>query len=315
MSSTTCIIGKRASACQEAAHGAIEQSCLSGRFCYNLFMELPRRRLGKTGVHVSVLGLGGEGILRTHGFEREARLVIETALDLGVTYMESARAYAGSEAYYGTALNEKRRAVFLASKSHARDKKGALAHLEETLRNMRTDYLDLWQVHDVRSNDEVEQIFGPGGAMEGFIEARRKGLVRFIGVTGHHDPFILRKCIEEFDFDTVLLPVNAAEPSHRSFLAEVLPEARARDMGIIGMKVYLGGLARHVPGHPSPEPFLRFALSQPVSTVVIGCRGSREVLENARIAQSFQQMSTEEMDILTHDISPFARELMRYKGV
>lgn len=264
---------------------------------------------------MSLVGLGGEGVLRTHGMEREARKVIDMALDLGITYMESARAYAGSESYYGTTLGGRRSTIFLASKSHARDKKGVLAHLEETLRYMKTDYLDLWQIHDVRSFDEVEQVFGPGGALEGFIEARRKGLVRFIGITGHHDPVIIRRCIEMFDFDTVLLPVNAAEPAHRSFLAEVLPDAQRRDMGIIGMKVYLGGLAGHVPGQRSRAPFLRFALSQTVSTVVIGCGDAREVKENVEIAQSFQQMSIEEMETFTREISPFARELMRYKGV
>lgn len=278
-------------------------------------MALSQRTLGKTGVRVSLLGLGGEGILRTYGSEGKAREVIDTALDLGITYMESARAYSGSEAYYGNVLKSRRQAIFLASKSHARDRNGALAHLEETLRNMRTDYLDLWQVHDLRNLDEVQQILGPQGALEGFIEARRKGLVRFIGVTGHHDPLILRKCIEAFDFDTVLLPVNAAEPSHRSFLAEVVPEAQKRDMGIVGMKVYLGGLVRYVPGRCFPGSFLRFALSQPVSTVVIGCSNPREVQENVRIAETFPRMTAEEMDILAQEISPFARELMSYKGV
>src|SRR5512134_1758539 len=131
-------------------------------------MDIPKRTLGRTGAEVTILGLGGEGVLRTHGFERETYALINHALDLGVTYCESARAYDGSESYYGKALQERRSEVFLTSKSHARKKVSALAHLHETLRNMKTDHLDLWQVHDVRTGDDVEEIFGPGGAIEAF---------------------------------------------------------------------------------------------------------------------------------------------------
>jgi len=106
-------------------------------------MDIPKRRLGKTGQDVTILGLGGEGVLRTLGQEKEAYRVINRALDLGITYCESARAYAGSESYYGLALKERREEIFLASKSHARDKKGAWTHLHETLRNMKTERLDL----------------------------------------------------------------------------------------------------------------------------------------------------------------------------
>src|SRR6185369_7647312 len=201
--------------------------------------EIPKRKLGGTGAEVTALGLGGEGVLRTFGFEREAYALINHALDLGITYYESGRAYDGSESYYGKALRERRGEVFLAGKSHARDKQGALDHLHQTLANMRTDHLDLWQVHDVRTVDDIERIFGPNGAIEAFVEARQKGVVRFIGVTGHYDPAIIRACIERFPFDTVLLPVNPAEPAHHSFINDVIPLARERDMGVVGMKVYL----------------------------------------------------------------------------
>jgi len=175
-------------------------------------MEIPKRKLGKTCVEVTIFGLGGEGILRTYGHEKEAYALINRALDLGINYFESARAYSGSEAYYGKALKERRKNIFLTSKSHTRDKKGALIHLNETLRNMKTDHLDLWQVHDVRTEDDIAEIFGPKGALEAFVEAKEKGFTRFIGVTGHHNPMILKRCVEMFDFDTVLLPVNPAEP-------------------------------------------------------------------------------------------------------
>jgi aryl-alcohol dehydrogenase-like predicted oxidoreductase len=276
-------------------------------------MEIPKRKLGKTGVEVTMLGLGGEGVLRTYGHEREAYSLINRALDLDINYFESARAYSGSEAYYGRALKERRKDIFLTSKSHARDKQGALTHLKETLRNMKTDHLDLWQVHDVRTEDDVEQIFGPAGALQAFIEAKEKGLTRFIGVTGHHDPDIVIKCIELFDFDTVLLPINPAEPFYKSFLDKVIPIAREKQMGIIGMKVYLRGLAAELPWSDTLEPFLHFALSQPVTTVVVGCDSIEQLEENVTFAARFKPMPKKQMKTLMEKIKPSARQLLHYK--
>lgn len=276
-------------------------------------MQIPQRKLGKTGINVSILGLGGEGILRTFGYEKEAKELISRALALGINYFESARAYSGSESYYGAALGKKRKDIFLTSKSHARDKEGAIAHLHQTLTNMKTDYLDLWQVHDVRTDEEIEEIFGPGGAIDAFVEAKRKGLTRYIGVTGHHDPVVLRKCIELADFDTILLPVNPAEPSYKSFLAHVLPFAMKKEMGIIGMKVYLRGLAAKLPGVDTLEPFFRFALSQQITTAVIGCDTVPQLEENVRFAARFAPLSPDTLSALIQQVDPFAREIMYYK--
>jgi aryl-alcohol dehydrogenase-like predicted oxidoreductase len=267
--------------------------------CYNFYMTIPTRILGRTGQRVTMLGLGGEGVLRTFGQDKDASVLINRALDLGLTYCESARAYSGSEAYYGKALGERRKEIFLTSKSHNRDKKGALAHLHETLTNMRTDHLDLWQVHDVREERD--------------IEAKQQGKTRLIGVTGHHDPSIIRKCIEQFDFDTVLMPINPAEQGYKSFIENVLPLAREKDLGIIGMKVYLRGFASRLPWYTSMEPFLRFALSQPVTNVVIGCDNIAQLEQNVKFAGSFEPMTPGEQQDLIRDVSPFARQLMYYK--
>ncbi len=276
-------------------------------------MSIQKRTLGRTGVEVTILGLGGEGVLRTYGNAKEASALINRALDLGITYCESARAYSGSESYYGQALKERRNDIFLTSKSHARTKKGALAHLHETLKNMKTDHLDLWQVHDVRTQEDLAEIFGPGGAIEAFTEAKEKGKARFIGVTGHHDPAIIRQCIEIFGFDTVLLPMNPAEPLYKSFLTEVVPVAKKKGMGIIGMKVYFHGLAEQVPGYVSMEPYLRFALSQPITNVVIGCDDIQQLEKNVAFARAFTPLSRAEMDALIENTSPYARQLMYYK--
>jgi aryl-alcohol dehydrogenase-like predicted oxidoreductase len=276
-------------------------------------VQIPKRTLGKTGIEVTILGLGGEGVLRTFGHEQEAYQLIHRALDLGINYFESARAYSGSESYYGLALKERRRDIFLTSKSHARDKQGALAHLHETLTNMKTDHLDLWQVHDVRTDEDVDEIFGPRGALEAFREARDKGLVRFIGVTGHHDPLITKRCIDMFDFDTVLIPVNPAEPFYKSYIDTVLPAASQKGMGIIAMKIYFRGFATRIPGFTGMEPFFRFALSQPVTTAVIGCDDIHQLEENVSFASSFAPVPQKEQEELLEFVAPYARQLMYYK--
>jgi aryl-alcohol dehydrogenase-like predicted oxidoreductase len=277
-----------------------------------MMKSLPKNPLGRTGIEVTQLGLGGEGVLRTYGREREARAVIRRALDLGITYFESARAYAGSESYYGLALGGDRQRIFLTSKSHDRCAGGALAHLHQTLDNMRTDWLDLWQVHDVRTEKDLEAIFGPGGAIESFDRARRDGKVRFVGITGHQDPQILLRAFDLYDFDTVLLPVNPAEPGYRSFLDSVLPEARRRGMAVIGMKVLCRGLGLQVPGYASPEPWIRYALAQDVSVIVIGCESPEQVAENAAAAAE-GPLGRQDCARLEAAVAPYARRLMYYK--
>lgn len=269
---------------------------------------IPKRRLGKTGLEVTILGLGGEGILRSYGQEKAAVEMISEAIDLGINYLESARAYAGSEIYYGEALKGKRDKIYLASKSHARDKLGALAHLDETLKNMKTDYLDVWQIHDVRTEDDFNAIFGANGALEAFVEAKAAGKVRFIGVTGHQDPLILKRCLEAFDFDTVLIPVNPAEQHHKPFIEEIVPIAGAKDIGVVAMKTYLRGL------WDAPKKLLfNYALTQPVSTAVIGADNIEQLRENAELASNFFSLKHKEIQRIAQIVSPFARELLYYK--
>src|SRR5215475_3041101 len=144
---------------------------------------LPRRPLGQTGSDVTLFGLGGEGVLRTYDRAAEAVRVIHRALDHGVNYCDTAPAYAGSLDYYGAALGERRSEVFLASKTHERSRDGSLRLLEDSLRRLRTDHLDLWQLHDLRTPADLDRIFGKGGALEALVQARAQGRVRFLGVT------------------------------------------------------------------------------------------------------------------------------------
>jgi len=274
---------------------------------------LAKRPLGKTGVEVTILGMGGEGILRTFGQEQETVSLINRAIDLGVTYFESARAYAGSESYYGMALKERRRDIFLASKSHERTADDALKHLETTLATMKISYLDLWMIHDVRTPKDLDLIFGPKGAIKAFEAAQRNKLTRFIGISGHRNPTILSRALDLFPFDTVLMPVNPAEPHYWSFLHEVLPKAQGKGMGILGMKTLSRGVCIKIFGAESVENFLRFAMTQPISTAVVGCETIEQLEMNVRIAQSFQPMPQKDQDILLNRVKSYARELMYYK--
>ncbi len=277
-------------------------------------MTIPTRPLGRTGHQATILGLGGEGVLRTYDFEPDAQAVINAALETGIRYFESARAYSGSEAYLGRGLKGHRDDIFLTSKSHGRTAKEALAHLSVTLKNLNTDHLDLWQVHDVRTRPEVEALGAPGGAYEAFRQAKEKGWTRFIGVTGHHDPAVLRRALELYEFDTVLLPVNPAEPAHASFLP-LAKEALTRGLGVIGMKVLCRGQLPRLAEDPEALAWelVAYALSQSVSLVVIGADTPEQVRLLAAAARGFAAMTLEEQRALEEAVAPHARQLMYYK--
>jgi aryl-alcohol dehydrogenase-like predicted oxidoreductase len=256
------------------------------------FPPIPCRPLGRTGCDVTQFALGGEGVLRTHGRMAEAVAVIQRALDQGVTYCDTAPAYASSLDYYGAALGERRGQVFLASKTHDRTRDGSLRLLDESLKRLRTDHLDLWQLHDLRTTGDLKMIFSRGGALEALIEAREAGRVRFLGLTGHHDPAILLEAMSRFSFDTVLIALNVADVHRLSFARSVLVEAAKQGMGVIGMKVYAAGALVQGAGEAlsvTSADAMGYVLSLPgVSTVVIGCSSPAEVDDNARIARSFQ---------------------------
>jgi aryl-alcohol dehydrogenase-like predicted oxidoreductase len=285
--------------------GAVDQMVEGG--------TLPKRPLGKTGEHVSVLGLGGEGLMRSFDREEEAVSLIHRAIDLGVTYFESARAYAGSESYYGSALGERRKEIFLASKSHERTEEGLLKHLEVTLKNMDTDFLDLWMAHDVRSVSDLDLLFGSNGGAKAFEVARQNKLVKWVGISGHRNPTVLSRALDLFPFDAVLLPVNPGEFHYRPFLNEILPKAQKKGMGILGMKVFSHGAAPKIYGAELMEKFLRFSLAQPISTAVIGYETIQQLEMNVRIARSYQPMTKTEQENLIDRVKYYARELTYYK--
>lgn len=254
---------------------------------------IPRRPLGKTGQTVTLFGLGGEGVLRTHGQAKEAARVIARALDQGVTYCDTAPAYASSMDYYGATLGERRQQIFLASKTHDRTRDGSMKLLDDSLRRLRTDHLDLWQLHDLRTPGDLQRIFAKGGALEAMLQAKSEGRVRFLGLTGHHDPAILLEAMRRFAFDTVLVALNAADMHRLPFITTVLAEARRQNMGVIAMKTLAAGRLLEV---MSTAEALGYAWSLPgVSLAIVGCSSPEEVDENARAAREFEPFAEERM--------------------
>jgi aryl-alcohol dehydrogenase-like predicted oxidoreductase len=274
---------------------------------------LPQRPLGHTAHQATLFGLGGEGVLRTDGRMAEAVTVIHRALDAGVNYFDTAPAYASSRDYYGAALGERRSEIFLASKTHDRTREGSLRLLDDSFQRLRTDYLDLWQLHDLRTASDLNRIFTKGGALEALVEARGDGRVRSLGITGHHDPAILLEAMRRFDFDTVLVALNAADVHRLSFLQTVLPEAARRGMGVIGMKVCAQG-ALLGPGRLTMDEAMGYVLSLTgVSTVIIGCRTPQEVDDNARIAREFVPLPIDKMQELESRTRAHAATFGYYK--
>jgi aryl-alcohol dehydrogenase-like predicted oxidoreductase len=260
------------------------------------------RTLGRTGAQVLPVSLGGEGVLRTTGRAREAVPVILEALRLGVRYCDTAPAYQQSQEYYGEAFRAAgpgaRDGGFLASKTHERTRSRALRLLDDSLRRLGTDHLDLWQMHDLREHEEINQLFAKDGAMAAALEAQADGRIRFIGLTGHHDPAVLQEAMRRHRFDSVLLALNPADPQRLPF-APVVAEARRQGMGVVAMKVLAAG--RLVEEFPAPS-LIRYAASL-ADTAIIGCSSVDEVRENLAAACALEPMPAEEMRALERQVA------------
>jgi predicted aldo/keto reductase-like oxidoreductase len=274
--------------------------------------EVPRRQFGRTGVQVSALGLGGYDIGK-YGIEREAIRVVQEAVDAGVTFLDNAWEYneGKSEEWMGKALVGRRDKVFLMTKlcSHGRDKQFSLRMLDESLRRLKTDHLDLWQIHEVVYEDEPDRHFAKGGAVEALAEAKQQGKVRFVGFTGHKDPAIhLKMLAHDFPFDACQLPLNAFDAGFRSFERQVLPELNRRGIAAIGMKSMGGGGEPLKGGAVTPAEALRYAMSLPVATTVSGMPSLTVLQQNLEVARGFTAMSAAEMEALRGRVAAVAAD-------
>jgi aryl-alcohol dehydrogenase-like predicted oxidoreductase len=280
-------------------------------------MDIGTHIFGKTGRKVTIVGLGGEGVLRTRGRTPEAVAVIDEAVRQGITYFDCAQAYAGSEGYYGQYWPKHpdiRAKIFQASKSASRDYDGARADLDNTLKTMGIGHLDLWQIHDVRTEEDIAGIEAKGGALEAFREAKKLGKVKHIGVTGHHDPEILTYCVENWPVESVMMPVNPAEGVLGGFLTETLPAAHKKGIAVIAMKV-LGHGGFVMPEYGiTPELLVRYALSQGATVAIVGCTTPAEVGTLVAAGREFKPLEPEEQAQLIESFSPYAAKLAYYRG-
>jgi predicted aldo/keto reductase-like oxidoreductase len=262
--------------------------------------NLPRRTLGKTGEQVSILGLGGWHLGSISDDQNAIRLV-RTAVDQGVTFMDNAWEYhrGRSEEIMGRALKDGyRQKVFLMTKHHGRDKQTALQHLEDSLRRLQTEVIDLWQFHEVIYEDDPQKIFAAGGGIEAAVAAKQAGKVRYIGFTGHKDPKIFLEMLQhDYPWDTVQMPVNVMDSHFRSFQKEILPVLRQRRIGVIAMKT-LGGGHLLAAGVASPKEALEYVWSQPVDTIVCGMASHDTLQTNIALARAFTPMSAEAQENL-----------------
>jgi aryl-alcohol dehydrogenase-like predicted oxidoreductase len=264
--------------------------------------EVTKKPLGRTGVQVSAMGLGGYH-LGSAETDQAANEIVAKAFDHGVRFFDNAWEYHDglSEERLGKALKGRREQSFVMTKvcTHGRDKKIAMRMLEESLRRLQTDHLDLWQIHEVVYDNDPDLIFVPDGAADALLDAKKQGKVRFIGFTGHKDPEIhLKMLSHDFPFDTVQMPLNCCDATFRSFETQVMPEANRRGMAVLGMKS-LGGSGELVcHGAVTPEDGLRYAMSLPVATTISGVDTMQVLDQNLRVAVNFQPFSAEKMQAL-----------------
>jgi aryl-alcohol dehydrogenase-like predicted oxidoreductase len=271
---------------------------------------IPHRPLGRTGANVSVVGLGGFhlGIPAT---EAEAVAIVHVAIDAGVTFLDNCWDYhdGESERRVGAALRGGlRERVYLMTKIDGRDRSTAARQIDDSLRRLRTDRVDLMQIHEVIRDEDVERCFAPGGAIEALVEARAAGKVRHVGFTGHKSPRLHLAMLRAADrhgfaFDAVQLPLNVLDAHHDSFERLVVPELVRRGIGVIGMKPLAEG---RIPaeGIASAEECLAYALDLPTSVVVTGCESLERLEQAVGVARTFAPLAADRREALLARTAP-----------
>jgi aryl-alcohol dehydrogenase-like predicted oxidoreductase len=279
---------------------------------------LGTRALGKTGFEVTLLGLGGQGVIERRGREADAIALIRHAVELGVNYFDTAVKYGPSRDNLGRALEGERDRVFLASKVHARDGDGAWRQLEESLKLLRTDRVDLLQIHDVKPGD-LEPVFSKDGVYGAMTRMREQGLVRYCGITGHTEPMVLHDAIRREPFDSVLMALNCADTYYLPFGTGLLTECNRQGIGVVVMKVLArGAIFReggmfHGPGVRTIDEAIHYVLSRPVSAALVGCDTIAQLEENVASARRFRPLAPDEMKRLESLTRPYAREASYFK--
>jgi len=297
------------------------------------YNAMPTRSLGKTGYKVGIFSLGGQATLEIKGREEESEKIINRAIDLGINYIDTAASYGQgvSQLNIGRVMKTRRKEVWLSTKTHDRTYDGSMRLLEESLKNLQTDHIDTWQLHNVQRQEQVDQIFGPNGAVKALEKAKAEGVVRYLGITGHFEPLVLLKAIKQYPFDSILLAANAADIHYLSFKNYLLPEAQKMGIAIIGMKVTTRSriLSTWTPPPPEEQPDARlrtsrpgtitikealtYNMSLPVSTTIIGVDNIAQLEENVSIASEFTPLSQSQMEEIEIKTLPVVRQALYFR--
>ena len=276
---------------------------------------MPLRPLGSTGMEVSLFGLGGEAAIESSDEDLAAQ-IINDAIDNGVNYLDTSRWYGGgqSERNIGEVMKTRRDEVFLATKSHSRTESGVLEHIDKSLADLKTDHIDLYQLHDVRTQSDLDDIFAPNGALKAMERLRDDKVVRFIGITGHYDRSILLQAIDQYPFDTLMLPLNAADVHYEPFQEPLLKAAVEKKMGIIAMKVAGKGMLVGN-GKLTMEQAMQYVYSFPVSCAIIGIHTLAELYEDLEITNDFSgPLSSDELKALEDATESYHNVQIRRPG-
>ena len=278
---------------------AVTNSSQSTMALSDIPSSMPERMLGKTNISLPILGLGGAGQtpISKQGQEKEAIALIQKALELGIRYFDTAENYGVSELHFGKILPSYRDRIYLNSKTAARNYDTAWQHLEKSLKLLNTDYLDCWQMHHVSFSEELDEIFGNNGAIKAVEEAKEQGMIKFAGITGHHEPDIIAEALRRYDFDTTLISLNAADIHHpRPFSTIALPVAQAKNVGVIAMKVPAYGRLFKPNLLSGMEQAMGYSLSLPgVHCCVIAAENPEQLEFNFQVAQNYKPLSQQQM--------------------
>jgi len=291
---------------------------------------LPQRPFGNTGEMVGIYSLGAQATVEQVGMKDQAIEIVDRCIDLGINYIDTSAWYGmdgnssegdhlrgTSERHVGEVMKTRRKEVFLATKTHDRSYDGAMRHLENSLKNLQTDIIDLWQIHNIKGGDgeNIDRIFADDGVLKALEKARDEKVVRFLGITGHADPAPMRTLIERYPFDTVLMALNAADKHFNPFIEKLLPVAVDKNMGIIGMKIPARDRIFSKGGIITMKEAMSYTLTLPVSTIIVGIDKIPELEENIRIAKEFEHLTEDEMFAIEEKVKPHHEHLLFYKDL
>jgi len=263
--------------------------------------SLPKRPLGKTGLDVTILGLGCVAIGYGPHSISEGAEIVEACIDAGINYIDCASSYGNGEVKLGEVMKTRRNEVVITTKTLEREKNAAWSEINRSLERLKTDHVDLLQIHSINSMDVLDEVTGKSGSLASAVRAREQGMCKHIGITGHTRPDVIREALNRFPFETVLVPLSSTDKLINDFGDALFPLAKEKGLGVVAMKVLSAGrVTRYVPES------LRYAMTLPVSTAIVGMGTLEEVRQNVEIARSFEPMTKAEMQALVEKTRDYA---------